>query len=359
MIRCAATAVGCAILSAVAAGPAAAAAIRPGGALDLTVSGFAAFQAHGGALDDQRQDASLSTGLDVSTDTELHLTLRGEDAASGLQYGATVELEADTDAVENTGKSWVFVRGAFGELRLGDEDGPVEESFLGAATVAAGTGGIDGEVVDVLAVDAVSPSDSDVATKIRYYTPDFAGLQLGLAYTPNADEQGEALPPRDIEIRDWIEGALVYRHELEPLDIVASLVGSVADPEGAGGRGGMGEVWTWYAGAVAEVGGLEFGAGFGAESLARAEKRYVNAGVAREVDAVSGSITWGRVLRTRGYPGVGEPWNLVVSADVLLLPGLVAEGDVAYFVNDLEPAARRATGGDRGWVWVGRLELLF
>jgi hypothetical protein len=65
------------------------------------------------------------------------------------------------------------------------------------------------------------------------------------------------------------------------------------------------------------------------------------------------------VLDTDGYPGVGEPWNLVFSADAELLPGLVLAGDVAYFDNDLDREGRDAAGGDRGWVWVTRLELAF
>ena len=73
-------------------------------------------------------------------------------------------------------------------------------------------------------------------------------------------------------------------------------------------------------------------------------RRYVNAGVGRWFGPVYTSLTHGRVLGTSGYDGVGEPWNLVLSADLELAPGLLLAGDVAYFDNDLD---RGRQGRDR------------
>jgi predicted porin len=349
-----------AILAAPAAAPAAAAEVRSGGALDVTISGYVAFQAHAGDLNNQRLDDNFARGLDFSTETEVHVIVRGKHDATGIEYGGTVEFDADTNDTENA-SGWVFVRGGFGELRLGDEEGPVEESALGAQTVAAGTGGIDGEVVDELVVDAVLPTNTDVRTKIRYYTPSFAGFQLALSYAPDAEDRGDTLARRGAEVGDWVEGALVYEGELaEDVELEASLVGSRGEvqdrDEFAGGR----DLWTYFAGFAAEVGDLELGAGFGDEDVGGLEKRYVNLGIAYELDEVAVSLTHGRVLRTRGYEGVGEPWNLVLSADMALLPGLVLAGDLAYFDNDLDPEeAEDFTGDDSGWVWVTRLEVEF
>jgi hypothetical protein len=65
------------------------------------------------------------------------------------------------------------------------------------------------------------------------------------------------------------------------------------------------------------------------------------------------------VLETRGYEGVGEPWNLVLSATLDIAEGLTLAGDVAYFDNDLERGAREPTGGDSGLVWVTQLAVSF
>src|SRR5687768_16771503 len=79
----------------------------------------------------------------------------------------------------------------------------------------------------------------------------------------------------------------------------------------------------------------------------------------RDFEWPEASFTLGRVLETRGYDGVGEPWNLVLSATLDIAEGLTLAGDVAYFDNDLERGAREPTGGDRGFVWVTQVAASF
>ena len=143
---------GAGLLTAGACLPATAAEVLPGGVFDLTITGFARFRAHGGQLDDARQDDSFSRSLDFSNDTEFHVLARGRDEKTGMEYGATIEFQADTDQIFNTKETWIFVRGGWGEVRLGDQEGVAENSSVGAQEVAAGTGGIDGDVVDEIAV---------------------------------------------------------------------------------------------------------------------------------------------------------------------------------------------------------------
>ncbi len=344
--------------------PATAAEIGTGGQLDLTVSGFVGMNAYGGALDNQGQDPDLSTELDFGNDTELYFVLGAEDEATGLEYGGTVALDADTNITDNAYATWVYLSGGWGELRLGDEEGPVDESALGAGTIAAGTGGIDGDVVDELAVDAVSPTTSEEATKIRYYTPNYTGLQvgassnlqLGVSYTPDGGGFGDTLAGTETEVGHWVEAAIAYIGEWETFSLAASVLGSVGEEENDGGSG---QLWTGYAGATVAIDDLELGAGFGSEDVGGLEKTYLNVGIGYAFESVGTSLTFGRVLETRGYEGVGEPWNLALSADVNLAEGLILAGDMAYFDNDLQRDAREPTGGDNGLVWVTRLEVSF
>ena len=324
-----------------------------GGPLALTLTGFAGVLAHGGDLARQREDPDLADGLDFSTDTEVHVLARGRAEAIGLDYGATIEFEADTDEVAQTDETWLFLRGGWGEARFGDVDGPIDASALGAFTIAAGTGGIDGDVVDALAVDAILPLTSDTATKARYYTPAWAGVQLGLGYAPAGDDRGDALAGTDAEFTHWVEAAATYEASLDELDLAASLVGGTAEVAGDG------RLWTFYAGGELVHGDLALGAGFGVEDRGGERRRYLNAGFAHWLGPVYASVTHGRVLDTAGQPGVGTPWNLVMSADVVLAPGLMIAGDLAYFDNDLERTVRDDVAGDRGWVWVAKLELAF
>ena len=97
--------------------------------------------------------------------------------STGSSTAATIEFLADTDEILNTETSWIFVSGGWGEVRLGDEDGVADNSSVGAQEIAAGTGGIDGDVVDEIAVGVVYLTHTDTATKIRYYTPILRRLQ--------------------------------------------------------------------------------------------------------------------------------------------------------------------------------------
>ena len=60
----------------------------------------------------------------------------------------------------------------------------VDNSVVGGQTIAAGTGGIDGSDAVIAAAPVVFLTNSNDATKIRYYTPSFGGLSLGVSYTP-------------------------------------------------------------------------------------------------------------------------------------------------------------------------------
>src|SRR5829696_4682533 len=191
-------------------------------ALDLTITGFLRTEAGGGKQDDLNLDPSFARGLDFRNDTEVHLLARGKSEQTGLEYGGTVEFEADTNETLNADETWVFLRGGWGEVRMGDLDGAVDNSIIGGQTIAAGTGGIDGSsfVVAGIAGEGVFPTETDDSTKIRYYTPSFGGFSLGVSYTPTVEDVGSGANNGQfiarksgalaMEAQNVVEGALVY-----------------------------------------------------------------------------------------------------------------------------------------------------
>ena len=346
-------------------GTAGAAEVLPGGALDVTISGFARFLATGGDLDAQRNNDTTSTGLDFRNDTEVHVILRGKHDATGMEYGGTVEFEADTNRTDNTDETWLFIRGGFGEARFGDEDGAVDNSAIGAYTVAASTGGIDGTVVDVLAISPVRPTNSNDATKIRYYTPSFGGFQLGVSYTPNADigvdptnsfaaVSGDTLANKDVELGDWVEGAAVYKGAFGGVGVQASLVGSIADIKDEAALGGD-DGWAWYGGAALDLFGFKVAGGFGDEEFGSLEKTYFNAGGAVKLGPANVSINYGQIIDSEGYTA-DEPNNIILGADVGPMPGLIVGAELLYFDNDIEDPV---SDDDNGWVYLGTIRLAF
>jgi outer membrane protein OmpU len=355
-----------------AASPALAAEARPGGALDVTVSGFVRFLATGGDIDNARLDDTISTGLDFLNDTEVHAVLGGRNDATGLEYGGKVELEADTSAEANADETWLFLRSGWGEVKLGDEDGiaDFDGMAVSAASVAAGTGGLDGDVVEVFGggvrtYDLVGTSD---ATKVIYSFKPETGPQLGLSYTPNLDDidsgsgNGDALALKDVAAGDVVEAALGFAGELgggvAGKVVLSGLYGDIKDEDEAGGD----DFWGAQLGASVELFGVELGGSYLTEEVGAVEADAVTLGAGVEIGEVGVSINYGQIVDSDGIADGGneldKPWTVILSADVGLLPGLSLAGDVAYFDNDVRGEVVDADD-DNGWQGVARLGLAF
>ena len=184
-----------------------------------------------------------------------------KDEQTGLEYGATIEFEADTNNTTNTDETWIFVKGGWGEVRLGDEDGVVDNSVVGGQTIAAGTGGIDGSDAVITAAPVVFLLNTDDATKIRYYTPSFSGFSVGVSYTPTQERidsganNGQFFASKDgglaMEGQNVFEGGLIYDGEIGGVGIEASVVGLYGELKNDGEEDFGGDEWWGVQGGAA------------------------------------------------------------------------------------------------------------
>ena len=356
----------------IAAVPASAAEVKPGGALDLTLTGFLRFEAFGGEQDDRALNPDLARGLDFRNDTEVHVLARGKDEQTGLEYGATIEFEADTNQSLNTDETWLFLRGGWGEVRMGDEDGAYDNSVVGAQTIAAGTGGIDGSDAVISAAPIVYITNTSDATKIRYYTPSFGGFSVGVSYTPTQQvigsgaENGQVFGRKGgdaaMEGENVVEGALVYDGEFGGVGVLASVVGVYGELVNGGEDDFGGDEWYGIQpGISVDLFGFKVAGGYGYNKVGDQKNQFATAGIGYGFGPVNTSITYGQMVDTNSdfdeATGIGDnAYNLVFSADYALAPGLVLAGDVATFDND----STGDTGtGDKGWTAVGSFRLSF
>ena len=211
----------------------------------MPVFGFTRLLVTGGEIDNARFNPGFSKDPDFFNDTEVHVVLGGKHAATGVEYGGRIELEADTNRTDNADETWLFLRGGFGEVRLGDEDGSsdTDGAAVSAATLSAGTGGLDADVVETFgAVRTIDPFGTSDATKIRYMSPAFAGFKVDASYTPNLNSidsgsnNGDLLATTGVEAGDVVEGILAYKGKLGGLGLQASvggLVGEIKDEDHA------------------------------------------------------------------------------------------------------------------------------
>ncbi|MDX6750833.1 porin [Geminicoccaceae bacterium 1502E] len=335
-----------------AAGSASAAEVKAGGAFDLTISGFARFLANAGDYQARTGLAKGSNGLDFSNDTEVNILGKATDESTGIEYGFRIEFEADTNETANTDETWLFISGQFGEFRFGDEDGASDNMALGAQTIAVGTGGIDGTLVDQGAV--VKLSDSSDSTKLIYYSPKFAGFQLGVDYTPhssnNNGRQGAGSGVANLmtgEVKDWFSAGLAWTGDLGPAGVKASVTGMYGTDE-SGDRDG--DTRGVSAGAVVDIYGFSVAGAWGTEEVLGFERSFYNLGAAAALGPVKVSINWGDAYDTDG----AEPWDMVLGAEVGLMPGVAFSVEWSHFDTD-----RGGAGDDSGDLGVARLAFSF
>ncbi len=365
--------------------PAGAAEVQAGGALDIKLSGEARFITSYGNTDDALLDDTVTSGLDFFNDTSVDVRLDGRHDATGIEYGGYIEFQADTNVEENTDETWIYLRGGWGEAHLGDDDGVSSISAgivggedgaaLSAASVAAGTGGLDGDIVsDLFGASTYEPLGTDDATKISYATPKFGGLNFGVSYTPNLAEifdgagNGDSLASKDVAAGDIVEGIAHYVGEFGEVRLLGSLsglYGDIKDEDAAGGD----DYWAAQAGAVVEAFGVSVGGSYLTEEVGSLEVDAVTLGIGAgfggDDEGVGGfnvSLNYGQIISSDDLSlndsEVDEPYTLVVSADYGIAPGLILQGDVAYFDNDVEGEPANADD-DNGWFAVMALALEF
>jgi hypothetical protein len=203
------------------------AAFASAGSVDVSVRGNvdaqAGFRSQSTVYKENRMDEFGHKNMGMKTKSKVYINAVNQ-SESGLKYGANVALKTDfskqsTSSSSNKNRTFVFMEGEFGRVELGSADSVSKSMAIHAGTIAAATGGVDGDwssYVDLYgtsqpSADTVTQQEYmanmkfmnavknsvDVATvgsklvdknyKLNFYTTRMAGFQLGLSYTPSAN----------------------------------------------------------------------------------------------------------------------------------------------------------------------------
>jgi outer membrane protein OmpU len=322
-----------------AAGAANAAEVMPGGALDITLSG----QLRAGVLFGENDSISGSDpGYGMYTNNRVFIDVRGKDDGSLMEYGGRFRLRFDNGRGSDNNivdRSWLFIRGGWGEVRLGNEVGPADNSKVFSSVIAAGTSGIDGDfnpAFDNAVYTYVVPL-SGASTKVVYYTPEIAGFQAGVSFAPDDDAGGLVNQNDDSDLggRQHVEGAITYKGAFSGVDILAGVTASTAkfgpddeDINGISGGLSLGLFGFNVAGAYGHNGGdladvdfwnIGIGGSFGPAKLSL---EYSQAD--GNVDPLLG-----------GTPGDSTPTAIVLSGTMGIMPGVSLLTDIGLYDTDL------------------------
>ena len=133
-------------------------------------------------------------GVDVSTNAEIFF-LPSITLDNGIKIGANIQLEGETSG-DQIDESYVQIQGSFGEILIGSENSAGYKMTYGAPNAAiislnspstgdyiAWTGFTGGDVFRrTLGTTFLEVQGNNDAKRITYFTPRFAGFQLGLSY---------------------------------------------------------------------------------------------------------------------------------------------------------------------------------
>lgn len=142
--------------------------------------------------------------FDMLRESELHFNAEGT-ADNGLTYGFHAEMEADGgDDASTIEESYLYLASSLGRLNLGSEDGAAYLLQVAAPSADANIDGLrqyiqpfntDSALVDLfLGADGLD-YDNDItgtAEKVTYLSPNWAGFQFGLSYTPETGDGNES-----------------------------------------------------------------------------------------------------------------------------------------------------------------------
>jgi len=318
-------------------------------------------------------------GFGWATDTEL-LIRASDKLDNGLAWSVKIELEADADTVnpgsnDNADEVSIVFSGSWGQLTLGNEDGPVDaKNYVGEGQISGiGVSGARGyrrwtntkTFSNGLWAAGADPLNSSDATKIMYYTPTIAGFQAGASYSASNKDNGSsratdgsgqqstyASAPGSFE-NFWELGV---SYDVKVSDDFALGFTAAATLADADDQRWNRDAKAWLVSAKAEFGGFTASAGYGDDGKSGQNKALGNSDVSGYAGAVkyttgpyvvgvsymhnsaganAGNTNASSVSNTAKY--TSDAFTL--GAQYTMGAGLVVYADTWYYTNDSDGVA--------------------
>ena len=320
--------------------------VRPAGALDIKLGGFVRF-----GVDFGQPDGSNLRELSFITDSEINVTASGVADASGLAYGAVIELEADEFSTRNVDETSIFFQGGWGRVVLGSNDsgtleigglsaykGTVFDGYyggIGAQTVSAGSGGIDGDGSTLNPDGFVySVFDSSDATKIRYDTMVLgapqSGFVLSVAFTPDSGSRGDISPEDSGDVENVVEAGALYGLGFDGGSVILGGTIALGSEEDDGAIPGGGDFFDYGIGAQVFFGAFGIAGAVGQNESIEAD--WFSVGVGYRGAVFNASLNYGYSDTDDGP----APQELIASFDTGIMQGVVLQADVGMVDPDSE-----------------------
>jgi outer membrane protein OmpU len=362
--------------------------------ITVSLGGYTEF--FGAYYDD---DAANRTSREFELETEIVVRADGK-ADNGLLYGAKVELRNSTPTLSSPGvgtdEASVYLSGTWGRIELGDFDGAADTMAIYAPLV--GLEQIEGDAYDFLdntpttgsqagfrlgnlpSASLIKLPDSGDATKIMYVSPRFAGIQAGVSYATQNNDDAQSVVPFKTSgaYKDFWEFATNYKGDFAGFTVAVGATASTATGQDLGIVGGpsLEDFFAWQAGAQLGYGGFKFGGGyydgddFNAVSGVTATQGDTSAwhvGASYTAGPLSIGVTYADAEGYKSGPNLTTRTAGTYASDYktygggvayILAPGFALQADLMYVDEELRNAAN-ATADNEGYVAVVSTRLDF
>jgi outer membrane protein OmpU len=308
------------------------------------------------------EDFSASSGVDEGDVRDyvfkqnVAVAFTGESTLdNGLTVGAYVELRGQTQS-DQIRKVYAYFSGDFGKVQFGDQDSalatmcylvPTASKIFGADSPAVyGFNFSNAGIAGYAATNGTCYGIDSYSTQLLYFTPEFAGFQLGLSFTPDQTEDtrntvdGAATRPDNNfgQNSENLSVAGTFTHDFNGVSLVIGGAYSQSfdkevnpnNIDEASDTNGYFQVG--FAGFTIGA-ATEYRQNFGTTS---ADQWVIGAGMTYNWDVWTIGLGWtrGNYEKAVGANGVG-PFNAVhndvaLTASYQLSPGITLDGLVEY-----------------------------
>jgi outer membrane protein OmpU len=158
---------------------------------------------------------------------DVEIDLEGEaELDNGLTVGVAIQLQAQTDIEDQISDVYAFFEGDFGELRFGDTEEAYAQLCYQVPTASELFGAdspdfnfSNASIAGYAATNGTCYGIDDNATKVVYFSPEFAGFQFAASFAPDASE----------DTRNTLDGAGTrFRNDAEQNSETLSVAASFA-----------------------------------------------------------------------------------------------------------------------------------
>jgi hypothetical protein len=346
----------------------------------VTLGGFADFQ-----IGVVNEDLDTNTRAHAfRSDTEVTVRVDGK-TEGGLGYGGGIDLEADTGQTGsgstlssdsdnqglNASRTFVYVDGSWGRVEMGSEVGAQGTMKVDASNIARATGGIDGDFTYYMTAPsgnfwvtpdldlgygagALGNESQENLNKVTYYTPRFAGFQVGVSYMVNNGSTGLTTSNQE---NIWA-GGVSYEGKFDQVSIAAAVTGE----RGSAEVGAREDLRAWNAGAKLGYMGFSVAGSYGNISPVGSlnssnvdDTKYWTLGGAYETGPFGASVTYLNSERGVTSSTSNDFDNISVGVDYKLAPGFTPYAEVSFFDADLTGS----TVDNKGTVFIAGTQLNF